>query len=98
VPDAATVPEPVEPDAAAEPYTELAVKKTCGGNANSARDSMGGTLEECAESCRSAAQCKFFLRDPNDGECRLQSTIDGNCDTPYRSSPYYTLYELNRGV
>jgi hypothetical protein len=97
VPDAAPVPEPVVPDAAAEPYTELAVKNTCGGNATHRSVSMGGTLEECAESCRTTAQCKFFLRDPNDGECRTQTTPDGNCETPYSGSRWYTLYELNRG-
>ena len=71
------------------------MKKDCGGRATSGRVSMGGTLEECAYSCRTTEACKFFLRDPNDGECRLQTTPDGICATPYDTNSYYTLYELN---
>lgn len=40
-----------------------------------------------------AADCEFFLYDPNDGQCLQESAASGDCAPGYRmESEYYMLY------
>ena len=46
--------------------------------------------------CLDTFGCHYFLRDANDGECRIYITIEsGDCASPYANSPYYDLYQVN---
>lgn len=46
--------------------------------------------------CLDEGNCHYFLRDPNDGECRGYLGLEaGNCASPYSNSQYYMLFQVN---
>lgn len=72
-------------------YWQIAENKQCESSSGYQLQQYNTSVSDCYELCRTYDGCEFFMRDPNDGECR---GTNGPCDAPYTNSNFYNLYQM----